>query len=329
MVVNMHTREIGNTGLRVSEIGLGCWTLGGLNWVNGVPNGWANVDDDEAIEAVHYALDQGVNHFDNADVYGNGRAERLLAQALRGRTEEVVVATKVGHFPGTAAHAYEALHIRHQCEQSLKNLGREAIDLYYFHHGDFGPGDRYLAEAVAMARKLQEEGKVRFIGLSAYSEEDFLRLVPVIEPVVLQSWAHAQDDRFIRKGSPVQLLMQQRSISFVAFSPLAQGLLLGKYKSSQPPKFEPGDWRKDNPRFQAQGLAELEPKIEKLKQRFGGSVAEMSRMAQQYVLARQEVCSVIPGFRNKQQVQNNLYAVGKPLTEADLDYIREVLQPAG
>ena len=113
----MKMRELGASGIPVSEISLGCWTLGGLNWVNGVPNGWANVDEEEAIGAIHLALDEGVIHFDNADVYGNGRAERMLAKALRGRSEDVVIATKVGHFPGTAVHAYEPQHIRHQCEQ--------------------------------------------------------------------------------------------------------------------------------------------------------------------------------------------------------------------
>jgi myo-inositol catabolism protein IolS len=172
----MQYRTLGASDVRVSEISLGCWTLGGLNWVDGQANGWANVDEAEAIRAVNLAVDRGVNHFDNADVYGNGRAERLLGKALGARAKDVVVATKLGHFRGTAEHAYDALHVRHQCEQSLKNLGRGHIDIYYFHHGDFGPGDRYLPEALTTVRALQKEGKIRLIGLSAYSEADFLRL---------------------------------------------------------------------------------------------------------------------------------------------------------
>ena len=124
----MKYRPLGRSGISVSEVSLGCWTLGGLNWVDGSPNGWANVDDGEAVRAVHHALDRGVNHFDNADVYGNGRAERLLSRALAGRSEDVVIASKLGHFKGTAEHAYEALHVRHQCEQSLFNLERDVID---------------------------------------------------------------------------------------------------------------------------------------------------------------------------------------------------------
>src|SRR5262245_50756131 len=102
----MNMRELGRTGVKVSEISLGCWTMGGLNWVNGSPNGWANVDEDEITQAIKAGVDAGVNHFDNADVYGNGRAERMLKRVfdrLGLKTNDFIVATKVGHFPGTAA----------------------------------------------------------------------------------------------------------------------------------------------------------------------------------------------------------------------------------
>ena len=111
----MNKRELGNSGVFVSEISLGCWTMGGLNWVNGQPNGWANVDEAEVTEAIKFAIDAGVNHFDNADVYGNGKAEQMLARCfdkLGVKSTDFVVATKIGHFPGTAAHAYEPAHIR-------------------------------------------------------------------------------------------------------------------------------------------------------------------------------------------------------------------------
>ena len=181
----MNLRKLGNTDVSVSEISFGCWTMGGLNWVNGNPNGWANVDEDEVAAGIQAALDAGVNHFDNADVYGSGRAERMLARILRRlgvASTDVVIATKVGHFPGTAASAYEPAHIRHQCEQSLINLERDYIDIYYFHHGNFGPDDQYLAEATETLNALVQEGKVRIKGQSAYSADDFERVVPVVEP---------------------------------------------------------------------------------------------------------------------------------------------------
>ncbi|MBN1476854.1 aldo/keto reductase [Candidatus Sumerlaeota bacterium] len=320
----MNRRRLGKSDIEVSEISLGCWTLGGLNWVNGTPNGWANVDEEEAIRAIHLALDEGVNHFDNADVYGNGRAERMLAKALAGRSEEVVIATKVGHFPGTAAHAYEPQHIRHQCEQSLINLQRDVIDLHYFHHGNFGEGDVYLDDAAEMMHRLRDEGKIRAIGLSAYSEDDFLRLTPRIDPSAFQSWANAMDDHFIREGSPVHRLMKERGITFVAFSPVAQGLLLDKYSAKSPPQFEEGDHRRNSPRFSVENLTKLEPKMAKVRERFGGSVEELARVAIQYLLANDTVACAIPGFRNSRQVRVNLAAEGKPLSEEDVAFLREV-----
>jgi aryl-alcohol dehydrogenase-like predicted oxidoreductase len=319
----MKYRKLGLSGIEVSEISLGCWTLGGLNWVNGVQNGWANVDEGEVRKAIDHALDQGVNHFDNADVYGNGKAEQMLARILGDRSKNLIIATKIGWFPGTAENAYEPAHIRHQCEQSLINLKRDVLDLYYFHHGDFGKDDRYLEDAVAVMHKLKKEGKIRLIGQSAYSSSDFTRLVPKVQPDVLQSWAHIMDDQFIKEGSPVRRLMDEKKMSFVAFSPLNQGILLGKFDPKNPPKFEAGDHRLGDKRFTTEELLKVAPKIEKLKSRFGNDVKALARVALQYLLANPTVACVIPGFRNLDQVQVNLSGWDQPLAQADLDFIRE------
>lgn len=320
----MEYRRLGSSDVKVSEVSLGCWTLGGLNWVDGVPNGWANVDEDECIRAIHAAIDAGVNHFDNADVYGNGRAERLLARALGNRRTDAVIASKVGHFRGTAAHAYDPLHIRHQCEQSLKNLNTDYLDIYYFHHGDFGEGDCYLDDAVAEFRRLKDEGKIRLIGLSAYSADDFVRLTPSIEPVVLQSWAHLMDDQFIRPDSEVSKLMVERNLSFVAFSPLNQGLLLGKYDPDNPPTFEAGDIRRERERFTPDGIRQANEGVRRIAERFGGMVEDLARVALQYVLAHDRVACVIPGFRNLRQVHCNLSAAGKPLSAQDVEFLKGI-----
>ncbi len=319
----MEYRRLGTSDVRVSEVSLGCWTLGGLNWVDGMPNGWADVDEDEAIRAIHMSIDAGVNHFDNADVYGNGRAERMLAKALGERRKDVIIASKVGHFRGTAEHAYEALHIRHQCEQSLRNLKTDTIDIYYFHHGNFGPDDCYLDEAVEMFSRLRDEGKIRLVGLSAYSSDDFVRLVPKVKPTVLQSWAHMMDDQFIRPDSPVANLLAEHQMSFVAFSPLAQGLLLGKYDADNPPDFEPGDFRRGREMFSADGIRKANAGVERVKQRFDSTTNELARVALQYILAHDNVGCVIPGFRNTTQVSCNIAAAGKPLSGEDVSYLRE------
>lgn len=324
----MQYRELGRTGVKVSEVSLGCWTMGGLNWVNGSPNGWADVNEDDITAAIKLGVDRGVNHFDNADVYGNGRAERMLRRVLDRlglRSEDYVIASKVGHFPGTAAHAYEPAHIRHQCEQSLINLGRDYIDVYYFHHGNFGESDFYLDDAAATMDRLVEEGKVRVKGQSAYSADDFERVTPKVRPAVLQSWANALDDQFIRPGSRVSELMGREGMSFVAFSPLAQARLLDKYDPAKPPSFEPGDHRQNSKAFGAEALAELKPKLEALKGRFGNSAEDLAAMALNYVLAQPHVACAIPGFRNERQVACNLAGVGREFTAEDVAFVKAVL----
>ncbi len=324
----MNYRNLAATDIKVSEISFGCWTMGGLNWVNGSPNGWANVDENDVTAGIKAALDAGVNHWDNADVYGNGRAERMLAgvfDRLGVKSTSQIIATKVGHHPGTAEHAYDPLHIRHQCEQSLKNLKRDYIDIYYLHHGDFGPDAKYLAGAADVVHQLRREGKIRQIGQSAYSVADFQRAVPVVKPVVLQSWAHALSDDFILPGSPLQKLMDEHNLSFVAFSPLAQGLLLGKYDPKNPPSFDPGDNRKDRPQFQAENLAKLAPRIDRLRSRFGPALDDLVAVAINYVLSMPRVCCAIPGFRNERQARSNLSASGKHLTAADVAFVQETL----
>lgn len=321
----MNYRSIGKTDISVSEVSLGCWTMGGLNWVDGKANGWANVSEDDITAAIKTALASGLNHFDNADVYGNGRAERMLARILKKlglKSTNYVIASKMGHFKGTGEHAYHPLNIRHQCEQSLLNLDRDYIDIYYFHHGDFGP---YLEEAAATMRELVKEGKVRAVGQSAYSATDFERAVPAVQPDVLQSWAHALDDQFIREGSPVNQLLEKHGMSFVAFSPLAQGLMLDKFDPANPPKFEEGDHRQANDKFHSEFLTQLKPKLAQLKKRFGDRTEDLSAMAQRYILNHPHVACTIPGFRNERQVKCNLAAANSHLSFEDMQFIRDTL----
>lgn len=304
--------------ISISEIGLGCWTLGGLNWHNGYSSGWAPVNASEIQKAVDLAIDQGITHFDNADVYGNGDAERLLAKTLGKKSTQIIISSKVGHFKGTAQHAYEPLHIRHQCEQSLINLNRNYLDIYYFHHGDFGKQDIYLAPAIDMMQNLKKEGKIRLIGLSAYSTTDFLKLIPKIKPDLIQSWANLLDDRFIAPNTMVRTLLEKEKLPFIAFSPFHEGILLGKYSSQNPPKFKNGDHRQNSSKFSKKELKKNEPIIQKLKDNFGDTPESLARIALQFLLQNPVVTGVIPGFRNKEQVKTILAAQNKPLTQEEL-----------
>ena len=247
-------RRLGRTGLEVSEISLGLWTLGGPNWDEGNPVGWADVDESEAMAALERGLELGVNHLDTADVYGNGLSEQRLGRVLGARRKDVVIATKVGWFRGTAEHYFQPLHIRHQIEQSLANLRTDYVDIYYFHHTDFGP---WRDEAVEVMRRLKEEGKVRFIGQSGYEVDALCEMVEVLDPDVIQSRAHIMDTRMIESGSRLAKVMAERDIGFVAFSPMAQGLLLNKFRPENPPSFGAGDNRANSPWFTKEFLAKL------------------------------------------------------------------------
>ena len=345
--LRMRYRTLGRTSIRVSEVGFGCWTMGGPNWSpeSGAPIGWADVNEADVRAGIKVGLDAGVNHWDNADVYGNGRAERMLAEVLRSlgiKRDTQVIATKVGHLRGSAIHAFDPRHIRNQCEQSLRNLRTDHIDLYYFHHGSYvGPGydgagdlvkdHDYLAEAAATMRALVKEGKVRAVGQSAYSVEDFQRAVPVLKPDVLQNKANLRYDEFIRPGSPMQALMAAHGCTFVAFGPLDQGILLDKFDPDKPPTFVEGDYRTNRKDFNPQTLRAVRDKLGQVKARFGATPADtvdvLSSVASRWVLAHEHVCSVIPGFRNERQARCNLRAASDaPMSGADVEWLRQIFR---
>ena len=303
--------------LKISEIGLGTWTLGGPTFdpLKGYPNGWAEVTEQDAIEGICYALEQGVNHFDTADIYGLGKAEIFLAKGLGKKINNVIIGSKVGYLKGSAEHAYSLHHLQQQFAQSLINLKRDYLDIYYFHQTDFGPNDCYLETALNFFQRLKKEGKIRLIGLSAYSTADFVKYLPLIKQDLIQCRANLLDTKFIKEKSIVSQLLEKEKIGCVVFSPFAQGLLLGKYNLSQPFNFEKGDYRKNNTYFSAEYLAKFEPKFAELKKYSGASPEDLARIALQFVLHYQVVTGTIFGFRNKAQVEVSLKCIDKILSE--------------
>ena len=332
----MRYREIGKTGVKVSEIGFGCWTMGGPNWSlqNGSPIGWGDVTEVDILAGIKAGLDAGVNHWDNADIYGNGRAERTLGACLAkldAKREAQVIATKVGHFRGTAPYAYTPEHIRNQCEQSLRNLRTDYLDIYYFHHGTYtGPDNTgrdhdYLAEAAATMHALVKQGKVRAVGQSAYSNEDFARAIPVLKPDILQNKANMRYADFIKPGCELQTLMATHGCTFVGFGPLDQGILLDKFDPENPPKFEEGDYRNSRKDFAPAAMRTIKDKLTKIKSRFGNTTEDLASAACRWVLAHDHVASVIPGFRNERQAKCNLRAAtDAPMNAAEVEYVRTV-----
>ncbi len=320
----MNYSNLPGTDISLSELGLGTWTIGGPYWTDGQPTGWVGpVDEDDVIRGIKTAIDAGVNHIDTADAYGYGKSERLVGRSIKGLIrEKLVLATKVGWIRTSAPSPFTPQNIRSQCEQSLRNLETDYIDIYYFHHCDFGPNDMYLADAISTMNALRAEGKIRCIGLSGYSETELLRVGTILKPSVIQSWADIEHDEFIRAGTTLRSFMDENNIRFIPMMPYAQGRLLDKYSAESPPQFTDGDNRKGNTAFTRESLSELQPRLAALKERFGNKTENLARVSLQFLLANPVVASVIPGFRSAKQIEINIQAAtAKPFSDEDLNYV--------
>jgi aryl-alcohol dehydrogenase-like predicted oxidoreductase len=322
----MNYITLGRSGLKVSEISLGCWAIGGPSWRDGSPVGWSGNNDDESLAGLKRAYELGINHFDTADVYGDGHSERILGQFLKDvPREEIVLASKVGWFRGTAPNAMQPLHVRHQLEQSLLNLGTDYIDLHYFHNTNFGPDDLYLEEAADLMRTFQKEGKIRVIGQSAYSPGDFRRVCPITRPDVLQFNYSAPGNASTDPNSNIFEWAKPQNLGLVLFGPLQQGLLLDKFDPENPPQRGDGDIRAGNGGFTKEGLLKKRAQLQPIKERFGGSVDELVRVALQFALKESPNACVIPGFKNPAQVEVNAAAAGRPLSDEEFAFVRSSL----
>jgi aryl-alcohol dehydrogenase-like predicted oxidoreductase len=237
--------------------------------------------------------------------------------------EGVIVASKVGWSKGTAPNAMQPVHIRHQLEQTLTNLGTDYLDIYYFHNTNFGPNDQYLEEAAETMRQLQKEGKVRVIGQSAYSYADFMRVCPVTRPDVLQFHYNAFGNQFDLPDTNLFRWAAEHNLGMVLFGPLAQGLLLDKFDPNHPPQFGDGDIRANNQAYTKERLLEIRRKLQPNKELFGHEVQDLVRVAI-YALAQSPNTCIIPGFKNARQVESNAAAAGQPLSAEEVTLIRSV-----
>jgi myo-inositol catabolism protein IolS len=322
----MNYRTLGRSGLKVSEISLGCWAIGGPSWRDGNPVGWSGNNDEQSLAGLKRAYELGINHFDTADVYGDGHSERILGQFLKTvPRDEIVIASKVGWFRGTAPGAMQPLHVRHQLEQSLMNLGTDYIDLHYFHNTNFGPDDLYLEEAADLMRTFQQEGKVRVIGQSAYSPGDFQRVCKFTKPDVIQFRYSAPGNASTDPDENIIEWAKPQNLGMVLFGPLQQGLLLDKFDPENPPQRGEGDIRANNTGFTKEGLLKKREQLKPIKERFGGSVEELVRVALQFALYESPNACVIPGFKNAAQVEVNAAASGKPLSDEEFEFVRSSL----
>jgi aryl-alcohol dehydrogenase-like predicted oxidoreductase len=317
----MQYRNLGNTGITVSEIGFGGWTIGGPVEVDGVPLGWGNTSDDESLAAIRRARELGVTFFDTADIYGHGRSESLLGLVLGRRRKDVVIATKVGNVRtagGSHKKDFTRKHIFYAIDGSLKRLRTDYVDIYQLHNP--APSELRREEIQEAMEMLQTIGKIRYWGVSISTPEEGIEIIK-------RGWGHTLQVLYnILNQAPAQELFplaRERGIGIVARVPLASGLLTGKYRQTS--TFSKNDVRQNflTPRR----LAEAAEKIAEVKGIVGGTTRSLAEAALKFVLANDAVATTIPGARNAHQVELNVEASGTPLSEPIVERLRERLGP--
>jgi aryl-alcohol dehydrogenase-like predicted oxidoreductase len=236
----MRKTRFGRTNVQVPTVSLGTWSHGGPRKSEGVSVGWSGHDDRAAKEALVAAWRNGITHWDTADAYGDGQSEELIGEVWSEvPRKEIFLATKFGWVREPGTHWYEPKFMRKQCDRSLQKLRTDVIDLYYFHHCDFGPNDEYFDDALATMRKLREEGKFRFLGLSDWDSRKIMKFIERADPDVVQPYRNILDDRY--QSSGLKKWVDEHDLGVAFFSPIKHGLLLGKYET--PAEFPDGDMR--------------------------------------------------------------------------------------
>lgn len=322
----MNTVRLGRTNVDVSTVSLGTWAYGGPKKVNTRPVGWYGANERLALRSIHEAAAQGINHWDTADVYGDGRAEQLIGQCWKEiPRDRVFLASKVGWAPGEYGHAYDPRQIRQQLESSLRHLRTECIDLYYLHHCDFGAGDEYLDGAIECLDQFRDEGKIRFIGLSDWKSEKILRYAGKVDPDVVQSYRNVVDDTY--ESSGLKGWVEQNDAGTVFFSPLKHGLLLGTFEG--PVTFGEGDHRNALPDFRDLGLLmRLRHCGNELRHRFSSHEQPVLHGLVGALLADSPSGSVIVGMHRPEHVTAAIN-LGQKLNVDDARWVRQLYHENG
>jgi len=320
----MQKKRLGTSDLELTAIGVGAWAMGGGGW----KFAWGPQDDGQSIEAIHAALDHGVNWIDTAAVYGLGHSEEIVARALDGRANRPYVFTKcerVWNDKGEITGVLKAGSVRRECDASLRRLKVDVIDLYQIH---WPQPDEDVEEAWSTMAKLKQEGKVRWMGVSNFNAQQLERCRKIAAVTSLQPPYSAISPEIEQENLPY---CQQHGIGVIVYSPMKSGLLTGKMTQERVTNMPPDDFRRRAPAFQEPDLSrnlELAEMMKRIGARHGRTAGEV---AIAWTLRHPAVTAAIVGMRSAEQVHGVIGALEFRLTAeeiAEIDAFRKG-RPAG
>jgi aryl-alcohol dehydrogenase-like predicted oxidoreductase len=315
----MKTRQLGDSDLRITPIGIGAWAIGGSGW-NG---SMGPHNESDSIPAVHAALDHGLNWIDTAALYGLGHSEEVVARALKGRTPRPYVFTKcerVWDAHGAIGACLKAESIRRECEASLRRLQTDVIDLYQIHWPE---PDEDIEEGWSELARLRDEGKVRYIGVSNFSVPQMQR-AQRISPITSLQPPYSIVTREVE--AEILPFASQHNIGVIVYSPMSAGLLTGAMTRERVANFAPEDWRRNLPNFQEPLLSRNLKLVEYLREIGGRHGRSPGEVAIAWTLNHPAVTGAIVGFRSANQVAGTIGAAEFRLLPSEVAEIEETVK---